>query len=90
MVVISGNDLKITSAKKVKFEKIQTLAVSKKRRHTFYVQDGAKCDCFDLSNSGQYIVMGRVKDKRRMTVTSVIKHDPRSKALKQVLRTMKN
>lgn len=90
MVVISGNDLKIMSAKKVKFYKNPTSAVSNKRRHTFYVQDGAKCDCFDLSNSGQYIVMGRVKDKQRMTLTSVVKYDPRSKAGKQMLRAMKN
>lgn len=89
MVVISGNDLKIMSAKKVKFYKQPTSAVSNKRRHAFYVQDGANCDCFDLSNSGQYIVMGRIKDKQRMTLTSVVKYDPRSKAGKQVLRAMK-
>lgn len=91
MVVISGNDLKITSAKKVKFYKTPTSAVvSNKRRHTFYVQDGARCDCFDRSNSGQYIVMGRVKDKQRMTLTSVFKYDPKTKAGKQLLRAMKN
>lgn len=89
IAVIIGNDLKLIPKKKAKFLKSPTGVVPHKRRQTFYIINGAKCDCFDPSYAAQYLVKGHVTGKYRMVITSAVKFDAKSKVWRKAVRTIK-
>ena len=92
--IIVGNDLKITSSKKKKIYKLDSLKPKDVREASVFLENGVDCECSILENSGEkrvkpsLIVMG-VKRNNRLIVTSMLAFNRNAKELGKAMKDIK-